>query len=250
CYMNSFIQALFMSKEMRYRILNINLNEIMTLNNNNSLQFREKYACIFQLQKLFVLMLKSKREYVNPKFFKDILPDYFRFSFAQHDASEFGRIFLDQLEVSIKDTQDKGISTDAGHYYSYALEKDNQWIKFDDACISEEKENINKILNEYENNSITPYLLFYQNVQHVKSFQENFAEFKLKERLLMLVENDEKEFMKEIEAGNKAFSALNTLQVHNIFTKNNNFNKKDDEDNNGNGGGFGGFNQNFNNAIF
>lgn len=39
-----------------------------------------------------------------------MLPDLFRNSFFQHDSSEFGRIFLDELERSLKDTNDKVIN--------------------------------------------------------------------------------------------------------------------------------------------
>jgi hypothetical protein len=58
-------------------------------------------APLVELQKLFALLYKSRRPYINPSFLKNILPIQFR-NFFQHDAGEFGRIFLD----GIQETQD------------------------------------------------------------------------------------------------------------------------------------------------
>jgi len=51
---------------------------------------------LVELQKLFALLLKSKRNQINPNIIKAVSPEIFRNNF-QHDTSEFGRMFLDML---------------------------------------------------------------------------------------------------------------------------------------------------------
>jgi hypothetical protein len=62
---------------------------------------KERMVPMVELQKLFALRYKSKRPYINPSFVKNILPLQFRNLF-QHDAGEFGRIFLSSLDESMQ----------------------------------------------------------------------------------------------------------------------------------------------------
>ncbi|KRX02556.1 Protein kinase-like domain [Pseudocohnilembus persalinus] len=242
CYMNSYTQALFMTKEFRFRLLqiqlldihkntqeiqankqeenlknqnkkendqeqeqtnshqndnnkiqvenqnqlkdnynNINTNDkdknIMNIEQNNKqieakntqqqqinqknqqLQIMEKqrnFTTVFQLQKLFTLLYQSKRPYINPQNFKASLPDLFKFSYAQHDSSEFGRMFLEQLEQSLKFSDHKNLLHDyfIGEYNNILIcqECKNQKIRkekfmdislvFDDIVQQTEKEKI------------------------------------------------------------------------------------------------------------
>lgn len=116
--MNSFVQALFMTKEFRYRILCLSLSELgQTKNDMDQLQeskadphylaSRKKLVAMFQLQKVFALLMTAQRPAINPQFFKASLPDFFKNSFAQQDSSEFGKVYLDEIEKSIKDTNEK-----------------------------------------------------------------------------------------------------------------------------------------------
>lgn len=103
-----------MTKIFRLKVLTFTLpasiksktDENSTLiNNAKILQDRRRMLTLYQLQKLFAFLFSSQREAINPNFFKAVLPDYFRESHAQQDTAEFGRAFLDQLEDSLKITE-------------------------------------------------------------------------------------------------------------------------------------------------
>lgn len=110
--MNSFLQALFMTKELRLRILELDIatrekelmSKLTTTDFNEKRKelriIKERMVPLVELQKLFALLYRSKRPYINPSFVKNVLPIQFRNLF-QHDAGEFGRIFLEGLEGSI-----------------------------------------------------------------------------------------------------------------------------------------------------
>ena len=116
--MNSFLQALYMTKEFRYRVLNITLTELGYTKTDpdmikdgkidpSVLANRKKVFAIFLLHKVFALLMNAQRPAINPQFFKAILPDFFKNSFAQQDSSEFGKVYLDDIERSLKDTTEK-----------------------------------------------------------------------------------------------------------------------------------------------
>jgi hypothetical protein len=68
---------------------------------------KKKILYLFQTQKLFTYLHNSEREYINPAFFRSILPEPFSTSYAQQDSSEFGSRYLDQIEHCLKTTEDK-----------------------------------------------------------------------------------------------------------------------------------------------
>ena len=121
--MNSFIQALYTIKEFRERVLRIKYNYSQENTNKQSMEiegeipfqkqprnFKEKLQVIepgVRLQKLFAVLFQSARPSINPGFFREIIPDFFRMNFQQQDASEFGRIYLDSFERTLKMASDK-----------------------------------------------------------------------------------------------------------------------------------------------
>ena len=106
--MNSFLQCLYMTHGFRTNLLKIKFN----LESNSmgekaqgvSLEKLKKVAPAYQLQRLFALLFQSKRLAINPSFFRNVLPDFFRMSFMQQDASEFAKIYLDTFEIAMKNT--------------------------------------------------------------------------------------------------------------------------------------------------
>ena len=70
-----------------------------------SLEKLKKVAPAYQLQRLFALLFQSKRLAINPTFFRNVLPDFFRMSYMQQDASEFAKIYLDSFEMALKNTK-------------------------------------------------------------------------------------------------------------------------------------------------
>lgn len=116
--MNSFVQALFMTKEFRYRVLSLPVTELGQFKADAeqtkegkvdpaTVASRKKLVSVFQLQKIFALLMSAQRPAVTPNFFKASLPDFFKNSFAQQDSSEFGKVYLDEVERNIRDTADK-----------------------------------------------------------------------------------------------------------------------------------------------
>lgn len=63
---------------------------------------------LFNLQKLFLRMMSNahsgKAERINPRFFKETVPEPFRSSVGQQDTMEFGLVLLDDIEKKTKDT--------------------------------------------------------------------------------------------------------------------------------------------------
>lgn len=117
--MNSFVQALYMTKLFRYRILaqgdlvrkmctGTELKEIgEAATDANVAQEKKRAVNLFQLQKLFAFMTASEREAIAPGFLKATLPGHFKTSHTQEDSSEFGRIYLDDLEKNLVNTEEK-----------------------------------------------------------------------------------------------------------------------------------------------
>lgn len=108
--MNSFLQCLYMTKGFRNNLLKIkfdlesnpsNLNQTI----NFSMEKLKKIAPAYQLQRLFALLFQSKRSAINPSFFRNVLPDFFKMSYMQQDASEFAKIYLDCFEMALKNTK-------------------------------------------------------------------------------------------------------------------------------------------------
>ena len=114
--MNSVLQALYMTQEFRNSVLNIdfksqNINQ-EGKNNEQNEQYKnfKKISSAYQLQKLFALMYQSKRGAINPGFFRNVLPEFFRNSFSQQDASEFFKIYIDSFENSIRESSNPVIA--------------------------------------------------------------------------------------------------------------------------------------------
>ncbi len=141
--MNSYVQALFMTKIFRYRILSLQLankpqtttekselavKDQLSNTNDNKIDLNEesktetqqksqsnlnlhlerrKLLFLFQTQKLFAYLYQSEREYINAAFFRAVLPDPFSTTYAQQDSSEFGSRYLDQIENSLRNAEDK-----------------------------------------------------------------------------------------------------------------------------------------------
>ena len=108
--MNSFLQCLYMTHGFRTNLLKIKFNlEANSMGQQPqgqgvSLEKLKKVAPAYQLQRLFALLFQSKRLAINPSFFRNVLPDFFRMSFMQQDASEFAKIYLDTFEIAMKNT--------------------------------------------------------------------------------------------------------------------------------------------------
>ena len=85
--MNSFLQMLFNIEPLRDSLI----RETITT------KISDFKLSIYQLQRLFILMKLSSRNFINPRSFRSTLPSYFQ-SFQQQDASEFAKIILDKIE--------------------------------------------------------------------------------------------------------------------------------------------------------
>eukprot|EP00826_Nyctotherus_ovalis_P042377 TRINITY_DN4351_c0_g1_i5.p1 TRINITY_DN4351_c0_g1~~TRINITY_DN4351_c0_g1_i5.p1 ORF type:complete len:446 (+),score=129.98 TRINITY_DN4351_c0_g1_i5:2189-3526(+) len=109
CYMNSILQALFFSVRFRQDVLRLDQDSYLLGCNscNAGATLKDKMMALFasplmQLQKVFALLMGSLRSYITPKEFRNTLPDYFRTSFMQQDASEFFKVLSDLLELDAK----------------------------------------------------------------------------------------------------------------------------------------------------
>jgi len=111
--MNAILQALFFSVKFRSSILQIDHDYYQEQAHENAVKKYEPskipsklglyfQSSLMQLQKLFALLLKSTRPYITPTAFRNTLPDYFRKSFLQQDASEFFKVLSDSLEQDCK----------------------------------------------------------------------------------------------------------------------------------------------------
>ncbi len=112
--MNSVIQALFFSQRFRLEVLGINHEQYIEkagakeaapdpgkpAATNKWLHYFQ--SPLMQLQKVFALLIKGTRPYIMPAGFRSTLPDYFKKSFMQQDASEFFKVLSDLLERDAK----------------------------------------------------------------------------------------------------------------------------------------------------
>ena len=110
CYINSTIQALFMTMEFREKILHCMKNLKQTplpkksMSNKKDPIIIEERSGSDDLYQLFLLLESSHKSSVIPTEFRKSLPELFRNSFEQQDASEFIKIYLDSLEKSLAKT--------------------------------------------------------------------------------------------------------------------------------------------------
>jgi len=94
CYMNSLIQALYMTPEFRKALYDWEYNEEFYINPDR---------CIpYQLQKLFALLQFSERQAVETKGLTASFGWEGADAFAQHDVQELCRVLFDALEVVFK----------------------------------------------------------------------------------------------------------------------------------------------------
>ena len=113
CYINSTIQALFMTMEFREKILHCMKNLKQTplpkksMSNKKDPIIIEEISVSDDLYQLFLLLESSHKSSVIPTEFRKSLPELFRNSFEQQDASEFIKIYLDSLEKSLARTPAK-----------------------------------------------------------------------------------------------------------------------------------------------
>lgn len=124
CYMNSVLQALYMTQEFRNSVLKIDFNGLnLNQEGKNNEQYKnfKKISSAYQLQKLFALMYQSKRGAINPSFFRNVLPEFFRNSLSQQDASEFFKIYIDSFESSIRDSSNPVILPFFLNYFSFSI---------------------------------------------------------------------------------------------------------------------------------
>ena len=97
CYMNSYLQCLFLTSKFREKI--IDCSKLLDDDKNSNI-----YPLLFQLNRLF-LFLSNKRaseSYFTPIEMKCALPEPFNFSSQQQDSSEFGRILIEILEEQLR----------------------------------------------------------------------------------------------------------------------------------------------------
>ncbi|KAJ3426344.1 ubiquitin carboxyl-terminal hydrolase [Anaeramoeba flamelloides] len=95
CFMNSFLQSLFLLKGFKSEICKSNNDNNNNNNNNNNIYKK-------QLQKIFAFLLFSKRMAIEPKEFFFHLPNRYS-NRTQQDSSEFGVFLLQQFnEIFIK----------------------------------------------------------------------------------------------------------------------------------------------------
>ena len=97
CYMNSFLQALFMSEDFRKWLIND-----IAISFPSMIMKPSSKLSIEQLPRLFWQMAFSSRRAIKPSAFRSTIPTHF-LNFAQQDWSEFGKTFLDKMEEEIKE---------------------------------------------------------------------------------------------------------------------------------------------------
>ena len=97
CYMNSLLQSLYMTPELRKQIYNWKYD---------SSKHGDKKTCIpYQLQVLFGKLQTSKRPNVETKSLTKSFGWDIKESFQQHDVQEFCRVLFDAIEESVKGTE-------------------------------------------------------------------------------------------------------------------------------------------------
>eukprot|EP01017_Pseudomicrothorax_dubius_P014413 TRINITY_DN1681_c0_g4_i2.p1 TRINITY_DN1681_c0_g4~~TRINITY_DN1681_c0_g4_i2.p1 ORF type:complete len:829 (-),score=181.06 TRINITY_DN1681_c0_g4_i2:25-2463(-) len=103
CYMNSYVQALFMTSIFREAFLEFFLRENKVQDRRGDENIARALANLFSELK-FENRGKSN-EGVEPYHLRSLLPEEFSKSREQQDSSEFGIIFLEQLENALKGTE-------------------------------------------------------------------------------------------------------------------------------------------------
>ena len=97
CYMNSLLQSLFMTPELRKKIYDWKYDEK---------KHGDKKFCIpYQLQVLFAKLQISKRPSVDTKHLTTSFGWDIKEGFQQHDVQEFCRVLFDAIEESVKGTE-------------------------------------------------------------------------------------------------------------------------------------------------
>eukprot|EP01087_Luapelamoeba_hula_P022281 TRINITY_DN7947_c0_g1_i1.p1 TRINITY_DN7947_c0_g1~~TRINITY_DN7947_c0_g1_i1.p1 ORF type:complete len:964 (+),score=126.86 TRINITY_DN7947_c0_g1_i1:22-2892(+) len=96
CYMNSFLQALFLTDPLRTLMVPLHLPPWQTPANDRLLTMSE-------LQRVFVHLLLTQRKAYTPRSFLKVLPPWYQTG-VQQDTSEFGKHLLDRLEAESKQT--------------------------------------------------------------------------------------------------------------------------------------------------
>lgn len=95
CYMNSLFQQLFMIKSLR--------NDVLSIPEDHKQEKDENM--FYQLQLLFAGLLKSEKQYVNPKGFCHAFKDWDGNPtnvLEQMDVEEFFNMLMDRIETAIK----------------------------------------------------------------------------------------------------------------------------------------------------
>ena len=101
CYMNSLLQSLYMTPELRHQIYNWKYDQK---------KHGDKKTCIpFQLQVLFGKLQISKRPNVETKSLTKSFGWDIKESFQQHDVQEFCRVLFDAIEESVKGTDSENM---------------------------------------------------------------------------------------------------------------------------------------------
>lgn len=101
CYMNSLLQSLYMTPELRHQIYNWKYDQR---------KHGDKSTCIpFQLQVLFGKLQVSKRPHVETKSLTKSFGWDMKESFQQHDVQEFCRVLFDAIEESVKGTDSENM---------------------------------------------------------------------------------------------------------------------------------------------
>jgi len=100
CYMNSFLQVLSMTDQLRLDLFDLDFQHIK---GNRGYKFGPKEAIdIYRnLQLLMASLLLSKRRAITPASFLKSLPDWWHTG-RQQDSGEFGRFLFDQLDTAVK----------------------------------------------------------------------------------------------------------------------------------------------------
>jgi ubiquitin carboxyl-terminal hydrolase 35/38 len=100
CYMNSFLQVLNMTDQLRLELFDLDFQHIKS---NKGYKFgpADSIAIYRNIQLLMSSLLLSKRRAITPASFLKSLPDWWRTG-RQQDSGEFGRFLFDQLDNAVK----------------------------------------------------------------------------------------------------------------------------------------------------
>ena len=101
CYMNSLLQSLFMTPELRKKVYEWNYDR---------LKHGPKESCIlYQLQALFARLQFSKKTSIETKYLTKSFGWDDKESFQQHDIQEFCRVLFEAIEESVKFTDSEDL---------------------------------------------------------------------------------------------------------------------------------------------